>query len=83
LLPGGGRGSSGLGFAVRLQDRMGTAPGSAGMRCGPGAWGMDFTIDRAEELVAILMAQGPSNRVRIRMLFKDLVYGAMVESRRV
>lgn len=42
-----------------------------------------FTIDRAEELVAILMAQGRGNRVRTRMLFKDLVYGAMVGSRRV
>jgi hypothetical protein len=33
-------------------------------------------------MVAILMAQGPSNRFRTRMIFKNLVYGAMVESRR-
>jgi CubicO group peptidase (beta-lactamase class C family) len=70
----------GLGFAVRLQDGMGTAPGSAGDAMWAGAWGTSFTIDRAEGLVAILMAQGPSNRVRTRMLFKDLVYAAMVES---
>jgi CubicO group peptidase (beta-lactamase class C family) len=70
----------GLGFGVRLQDGMGTAPGSAGDAMWAGAWGTSFTIDRAEGLVAILMAQGPSNRVRTRMIFKNLVYGAMVDS---
>ncbi|MDN3567872.1 serine hydrolase domain-containing protein [Paeniroseomonas aquatica] len=72
----------GLGFAVRLADGMGTAPGSAGDAMWAGAWGTSFTIDRAEGLVAILMAQGPSNRVRTRMIWKNLVYGAMVESLR-
>lgn len=72
----------GLGFGVRLQDGMGTAPGSTGDAMWAGAWGTSFTIDRAEGLVAILMAQGPSNRVRTRMIWKDLVYGAMVESLR-
>jgi CubicO group peptidase (beta-lactamase class C family) len=72
----------GLGFGVRLQDGMGTAPGSPGDSMWAGAWGTSFTIDPAESLVAILMAQGPSNRYRTRMLFKDLVYGAMVESQR-
>jgi CubicO group peptidase (beta-lactamase class C family) len=72
----------GLGFGVRLQDGMGTAPGSTGDAMWAGAWGTSFTIDRAEGLVAILMAQGPSNRVRTRMIFKNLVYGAMVESLR-
>jgi len=43
-----------------------------------GAGGTSFTIDRAERLVGVFMAQGPSNRVLIRMLFKNLVYGAMV-----
>jgi CubicO group peptidase (beta-lactamase class C family) len=70
----------GLGFGVRLQDGMGTAPGSTGDAMWAGAWGTSFTIDRAEGLVAILMAQGPSNRVRTRMIWKNLVYGAMVES---
>lgn len=72
----------GLGFGVRLQDGMGTAPGSTGDAMWAGAWGTSFTIDRAEGLVAILMAQGPSNRVRTRMIWKNLVYGAMVESLR-
>lgn len=72
----------GLGFGVRLQDGMGTAPGSAGDAMWAGAWGTSFTVDRTEGLVAILMAQGPSNRYRTRMLYKNLVYGAMVESLR-
>ncbi|MCO6418533.1 beta-lactamase family protein [Siccirubricoccus sp. KC 17139] len=72
----------GLGFGVRLADGMGTAPGSPGDAMWAGAWGTSFTIDRAEGLVAILMAQGPSNRVRTRMIWKDVVYGAMVESLR-
>jgi CubicO group peptidase (beta-lactamase class C family) len=72
----------GLGFGVRLQDGVGTAPGSPGDAMWAGAWGTSFTVDPAEGLVAILMAQGPSNRYRTRMLYKNLVYGAMVESQR-
>ena len=58
------------------------APGSAGDAMWAGAWGTFFTVDPAEQLVAILMSQGPSSRVHTRMLFKNLVYGAMVESAR-
>lgn len=72
----------GLGFGVRLADGVGTAAGSPGDAMWAGAWGTSFTIDRAEGLVAILMAQGPSNRFRTRMIFKNLVYGAMAESLR-
>ena len=69
----------GLGFAVRLQDGFAVAPGSTGDAMWAGAWGTSFTIDPKEQLVAVLMAQGPSNRVHTRMLFKNLTYGAMVE----
>jgi hypothetical protein len=31
-----------------------------------------------EGLVAILMSQAPANRIHTRMLYKNLVYGAMV-----
>jgi CubicO group peptidase (beta-lactamase class C family) len=73
----------GLGFAVRLADGMAVVPGSPGDAMWAGAWGTFFTIDRAEGgLVAILMTQGPSTRGHSRMLFKNLVYGAMVESAR-
>jgi CubicO group peptidase (beta-lactamase class C family) len=69
----------GLGFAVRLQDGFAVAPGSTGDAMWAGAWGTSFTIDPKEQLVAVLLAQGPSNRVHTRMLFKNLIYGAMVE----
>jgi CubicO group peptidase (beta-lactamase class C family) len=44
-----------------------------------GAFGTSFWIDPKEELVGILMSQAPSTRVHTRMLFKNLVYGAMVK----
>lgn len=72
----------GLGFGVRLADGVAVAPGSKGDAMWAGAWGTFFTIDREEGLVAILMAQGPSARVHTRMTFKNLVYGAMVETAR-
>jgi CubicO group peptidase (beta-lactamase class C family) len=72
----------GLGFAVRRQDGLAVAPGSTGDAMWAGAWGTFFTIDPAEHLVAILMTQGPASRIRTRMLFKNLVYGAMVDSAR-
>jgi CubicO group peptidase (beta-lactamase class C family) len=69
----------GLGFGVRLDEGMGWTPGSRGDAMWAGAWGTSFWIDPKEKLVGILMAQGPSYRVQTRMLFKDLVYGAMVK----
>jgi CubicO group peptidase (beta-lactamase class C family) len=69
----------GLGFAVRLQDGFAVAPGSTGNAMWAGAWGTSFTVDPKEQLVAVFMAQGPSNRVHTRMLFKNLIYGAMIE----
>ena len=69
----------GLGFGVRLDEGMGWTPGSKGDAMWAGAWGTSFWIDPKEKLVGILMAQGPSNRTHTRMLYKDLVYGAMVK----
>jgi CubicO group peptidase (beta-lactamase class C family) len=69
----------GLGFAVRLHDGMAWVPGSKGDAMWAGAWGTSFWIDPKEGLVGILMSQSPSNRVHTRMLYKNLVYGAMVE----
>lgn len=68
----------GLGFAVRLQDGFAVAPGSTGDAMWAGAWGTSFTIDPREQIVGILMAQGPTTRVHTRMLFKNLIYGAVV-----
>ena len=69
----------GLGFGVRLDEGMGWAPGSKGDAMWAGAWGTSFWIDPNERLVGILMAQGPSNRIHTRMLYKNLVYGSMVQ----
>lgn len=68
----------GLGWGVRLQEGEGWVPGSTGDAMWAGAWGTSFWIDPKEKLVGILMAQGPSNRVHTRMLYKNLVYGALV-----
>jgi CubicO group peptidase (beta-lactamase class C family) len=69
----------GIGFGVRLHDGFAWVPGSKGDAMWAGAWGTSFWIDPKERLVGILMAQGPSNRIHTRMLYKNLVYGAMVE----
>jgi CubicO group peptidase (beta-lactamase class C family) len=69
----------GLGFGVRLDEGMGWTPGSKGDAMWAGAWGTSFWIDPREKLVGILMAQGPSFRGQTRMLYKDLVYGALVK----
>jgi CubicO group peptidase (beta-lactamase class C family) len=69
----------GLGWGVRLQDGFAWVPGSKGDAMWAGAWGTSFWIDPKEQLVGILMSQGPSTRVHTRMLFKNLVYGAMVQ----
>jgi CubicO group peptidase (beta-lactamase class C family) len=68
----------GLGFGVRLDDGMGWTPGSKGDAMWAGAWGTSFWIDPKEQLVGVFMSQAPSTRVPSRMLYKDLVYGAVV-----
>jgi len=68
----------GLGWAVRLDEGMGYAPGSKGDAMWAGAWGTSFWVDPKEGLVGILMSQAPSKRYDTRMLMKNLVYGAMV-----
>jgi CubicO group peptidase (beta-lactamase class C family) len=69
----------GLGYGVRLDEGMGWAPGSKGDAMWAGAWGTSFWIDPKEKLVGILMSQSPSNRVQTRMLYKNLVYAALVK----
>lgn len=69
----------GLGFGVRLDEGMGWAPGTKGDAMWAGIWGTSFWIDPKEQLVGILMAQGPSSRIHTRILYKNLVYGSMVK----
>ncbi len=68
----------GIGFGVRLDEGMGWTAGSKGDAMWAGAWGTSFWIDPKMQLVGILMAQAPSYRVQNRMLYKNLVYGAMI-----
>jgi len=67
----------GIGFGVRLDEGMGWTAGSKGDAMWAGAWGTSFWIDPKSQLVGVLMAQAPSYRVPNRMLYKNLVYGAL------
>ncbi len=69
----------GLGFAVRLHEGFAWAPGSKGDAGWTGILGTTFTIDPKEKLVGVLMNQGPSSRGHTWFLFKDLLYGAVIE----
>jgi CubicO group peptidase (beta-lactamase class C family) len=57
---------------------MGWVPGSTNDAMWAGVWGTSFWLDPAEHLAAVIMAQGPTHKTHTRMLFKNLVYGALV-----
>jgi len=69
----------GLGFGVRLQEGVSWVPGSAGDAMWAGAGGTVFTIDPKEKIVAVFLTAAPSTRLHSRFLFKNLLYGALVE----
>ncbi|HEY8564761.1 MAG TPA: serine hydrolase domain-containing protein [Beijerinckiaceae bacterium] len=69
----------GLGFGIRRQDGFAVAPGSTGDAMWAGAGGTSFTIDPKEKIVGVFMAAAPTPRVHTRMLFKNLLYAALVE----
>lgn len=69
----------GLGFAVRLQEGVAWIPGSTGDAMWAGAGGTVFTIDPKEKIVGILLAAAPSTRLHTRFLFKNLLYGGLVD----
>ena len=69
----------GLGFAVRRQLGVATVPGSVGTYFWGGMAGTTFFVDPAEDMFACLMLQAPNQREYYRMLFRDLVYAALVE----
>ncbi len=78
LMTGPGYGF-GLGFAVRLEDGMAVVPGSKGDLNWSGAGGTTFTIDPKEHMIGIFLAMSPTDRVRKRLLFKSLLYSAVVK----
>jgi CubicO group peptidase (beta-lactamase class C family) len=70
----------GLGFAVRQGPGIAGVPGSAGEFMWAGYAGTYFWVDPKEEIVAVYMTQAPSPiRASYRRLFKQLVYGAIVD----
>ena len=69
----------GLGFAVRLQAGIATMPGSTGQYYWSGAAGTSFWVDPAERLFAVLMIQAPGPREYDRVLFRDMVYAAIMD----
>lgn len=76
LLPAGH--GFGLGFAVRRDVGMAPTPGTPGEYFWGGLAGTAFWIAPKEELVAIMMIQGPGQRDHFRQLFRNLVYAALV-----
>ena len=69
----------GLGFAVRKDLGVASVPGSVGAYFWGGMAGTTFFVDPAEDLFACLMLQAPNQREYYRMLFRNLVYAALVD----
>jgi CubicO group peptidase (beta-lactamase class C family) len=74
-LPGPGFGF-GLGFAVRTEAGVSPMEGSVGEMNWSGAGGTTFWIDPKENMFVVFMAQSPSQRMRLRVTLKNIVYGA-------
>lgn len=69
----------GLGFAVRKQLGVAPVPGSAGTYFWGGLAGTSFFVDPKLDLFGILMLQAPNQREYYRMLFRDMVYAAVLD----
>ncbi len=69
----------GLGFAVRKELGVATVPGSVGSYFWGGMAGTTFFVDPAQDLFACLLLQAPNQREYYRMLFRNLVYAALLE----
>ncbi len=69
----------GLGFAVRKQIGVAPVPGSVGTYFWGGLAGTTFFVDPVLKLFGILMLQAPNQREYYRMLFRDMVYAAIVD----
>ena len=74
-LPGPGFGF-GLGFAVRTEAGVSATEGSVGEMNWSGAGGTSFWLDPKENMFVVFMAQTVSQRGRIRVALKNVVYGA-------
>jgi CubicO group peptidase (beta-lactamase class C family) len=68
----------GLGFAVRLEVGMAPTVGTPGEFFWGGLAGTVFWIAPREELIAMMMIQGPGQRDYYRQLFRNLVHAALL-----
>jgi len=68
----------GLGFAVRREVGQAPTAGTPGEYFWGGLAGTAFWIAPKEELVAIMMMQGPGQRDYYRTLFRNLVHAALL-----
>jgi len=78
FLPGWGYGF-GLGFGVRLEQGQSEWIGTPGEFFWGGYAGTFFFIDPSEQLVPVMMFQAPEKRQHYRVLFRSVVYQAIVE----
>ncbi len=76
-IPGPGYGF-GLGFGVRKDTGLSQWPGTVGEFNWGGYAGTAFWIDPKEQLVPVMMMQSPEQRTQYRILFRSLVYQALV-----
>ena len=67
------------GFAVRKHLGVAPVPGSVGTYFWGGLAGTTFFVDPALDLFGILMLQAPNQREYYRMLFRDMVYSALMD----
>ena len=75
LMPGHG---FGLGFAVRLAEGLAPTAGGVGEFHWGGVAGTAFFVSPRDELFALFMVQAPEYREYFRLLFRSLVYAALV-----
>src|SRR5450631_4448848 len=66
----------GLGFAVRTEAGVSPIEGSVGEMNWSGAGGTTFWVDPKENMFVVFMAQTVSQRGRLRVALKNIVYGA-------
>ena len=81
-LPGPGYGF-GLGVAVRTSAGEAAFAGSPGEYYRGGAGGTYMWVDPANDLFVVFMMQSPKQRVSYRSVIRNMVYGAITDTRRL
>ena len=79
-LPGPGYGF-GLGFAVRTSAGEAAYPAAPGEYYWGGAGGTYMWVDPANDLYVVFMMQSPKQRVPYRSILRNMVYGAITDTK--